>query len=396
MSITTETTSIADDLIARIEKWAPDIEAQADANEQAGRLNDVTLGILDEIGLMKAMDPAEYGGLDLTIYDVMRVYEALSYVDSAAGWVAMIPGVQGKGLLLLDESSRDNIAKDGYPFIAGQGAPGGRATVTDGGYRVSGHWSYGSAVLHCDTVTGVAVVVDDNGPVLDAQGNPDAILFWTPVANAKVETNWDVLGLRATGSVDYSISDVFVPNEYVARNPFTGALGGRGQAKLLGFTGWIMSVHSAVPLGAGRRLLDELAAFARAPRSRGPRLADDTRFAHAYGKAEAEYRSSRAFMYEALGEAQERMNRGEPATRRDLTNLRAASVRLHDVNAENATFALRESGGTGLRAGQLQRLYRDIMAMGQHIQASQQTWVEITRDYLAEAENLSWALNRLV
>lgn len=120
------------------------------------------------------------------------------------------------------------------------------------------------------------------------------------------------------------------------------------------------------------------------PSSRGVRLADDPRFTHGYGKAEAAYRGARAFMYEAVGEAQERMNRGEPATRRDLTNIRAASVLLHDINVENATFALRESGGTGLRAGRLQRLYRDIMAMGQHLQASQPTWGEVAKDYLGE------------
>jgi alkylation response protein AidB-like acyl-CoA dehydrogenase len=396
MTVTTETTSIADTLIGRITKWAPEIEAQAEENERTGRLNDTTLDVLGKIGALEAMVPAEYGGADLTIYDVLRVYESLSYVDSSTGWVAMIPGVQGKGLLLLDTPTRDKLSANGYPFVAGQGAPRGRASVVDGGYRVSGRWSYGSGLLHCDTATGVAVVVDDTGPVLDSHGNPDVIIFYTSVANATVNGNWDVLGMRATGSVDYTLTDVFVPAEHVARDPFTTTLGGDGQAKLLGFTGWVMSVHCAVPLGAGRRLLDELAAFARQPSSRGPRLADDPRFTHGYGKAEAAYRSARSLMYEAFGKAQERMNRGEPATRRDLTNMRTASVLIHDVNADNATFALRESGGAGLHTGLLQRLYRDIMAMGQHIQASQPTWGEITKDYLGEADNLRWALNRLV
>jgi len=396
MDVSTETTAIADDLIARIVKWAPELEAQAIQNERAGRLNDATIDLLTRIGVLDAVTPAEYGGADLTIYDSLRVYEALSHVDCSAAWVAMIPGVQGKGLLLLDTSVRSALAADGYPFIAGQGAPNGRATVQDGGYRVSGRWSYGSGIFHCDTVTGGAMIVDGDRPVLDAAGRPAALLFYTPVENATLEGNWDVVGMRATGSVDYELDDVFVPTEHTAQDPFTAPLGGIGQAKLLGFTGWVLSVHCAVPLGAGRRVLDELAAYARQPRRAGLRLADDARFAHAYGKAEAAYRSARSFMYESFGEVQHRLNHGERATRRELTNMRAASVLLHDVNVQNATFAMRESGGTGLRDGLLQRLYRDIMAMGQHIQVSQPTWGECAKDYLGDADSLQWALNQLV
>ncbi|UNB54514.1 acyl-CoA dehydrogenase family protein [Mycolicibacterium sp. YH-1] len=396
MDIKTETTSIADDMIAQITHAAEEIEAQADENERIGKLNETTLGVLKRIGLLDAMAPAEYGGADLTIYDVLRVFEALSYVDASTGWVAMIPGVQGKGLLLLDTETRGKLAVGGYPFVSGQGAPTGRAKVVDGGYLVSGRWSYGSGFHHCDIATGVALVVGDSGPILDENGLPDAVLFYTPSANATIEGNWGVLGMRATGSVDYSLADVFVPENQVARAPFATTLGGNGQAKLLGFTGWVMSVHCAAPLGVGRRLLDELALFARQPSSRGVRLADDPRFAYGYGKAEAAYRSAHAFMFAAFGNAQERMNRGEPATRRDLTDMRAASVLVHDVNVDNATFALRECGGTTLRNGLLQRLYRDIMAMGQHVQASQSTWAEVAKDYLGDADDMQWQLNKLV
>ncbi|OJX67051.1 MAG: hypothetical protein BGO95_09975 [Micrococcales bacterium 73-13] len=396
MDVTTPTSAIADELIARIDAAAPAIEAEADANEAAGRLNERTVELLRRIGVLEAMVPAEHGGPDLSVYDVLRVFDRLSYVDASAGWVAMIPGVQGKSLLLLDDDVRDRMSRTGYPFVAGQGAPNGRAIVTDGGYRVSGRWSYGSAILHCDTVVGLATVVDDTGPVLDAEGMPDLVMFYTPVANATIEGNWDVIGMRATGSVDYSISDVFVPEEMVARGAFTRTLSGRGQARLLGFTGWVMTVHCAVPTGAGRRLLDELGALARTPRGRGGRLADDPRFMAELGRAEAAYRGARALMYQAFGDAQERMNGGAPATRRDLTDMRTASVLMHDVNIANAALAMRESGGVGLRAGRLQRLYRDVVAMGQHLQAGHPTWAQVARDYVGEAEGMTWALNALV
>ena len=397
MTVVTPSTSTADELIARINDLAPAIEAESDENERIGRLNERTVELLRGAGLWEAMAPAEYGGADLCAYDVLRVFEALSYVDASVGWVSMIPGVQGKGLLFLDTETRDRLARDGYPFVAGQGSPNGKAVLTEGGYRVTGRWSYGSGILHAGLAVGLAIVVDGSGsPVLTAQGQPDFIMFYTPIENVTVEKNWDVIGMRATGSVDYSLSDVFVPEEMVGRDAFTVTLGGQGQAKLLGFTGWVMSVHCVVPTGAGRRLLDELVAYARKPRGNGTRLADDPRFMTALGKAEGAYRSARAYMYEAFAEAQERMDRGEFATRRDLTNMRAASVLMHDVNIANGELAMRESGGTGLRAGRLQRCYRDVVAMGQHLQASTWTWGQVAKEYIDEADGMVWALNTLI
>jgi len=69
---------------------------------------------------------------------------------------------------------------------------------------------------------------------------------------------------------------------------------------------------------------------------------------------------------------------------------------MHDVNIANAALAMRESGGVGLRAGRLQRLYRDVVAMGQHLQAGHPTWAQVARDYVGEAEGMTWALNALV
>jgi alkylation response protein AidB-like acyl-CoA dehydrogenase len=395
MSLLTEAGSVADTLIARIEDRAEEIEAQADDNERLGNLNDRTIELLNEIGVSDALVPAEYGGLDLTAYDALRVFDALSYVESSVGWAAMVPGVQGKGLLLLEKETRDKLAVGGYPVIAGQGAPAGRARVVDGGYRISGRWSYGSSMNQANLVMGMALVVDDDSLGLSFNGTPRAIIFYTPKTNVTVDGNWDVLGMRATGSVDYSTADTFVPAENVIENFMTAEAGGDGIAKYLSFTGWTLSVHCAVPLGVGRRLLDELGKFAREHRSRG-RLADDARFVCSYGKAQAAYRSARAFMYEAFTDAQGRMDRGEPATRRDYTNMHAATVLLHDVNVKNATFAFRESGGFGLHKGKFQRLYRDIMAMGQHIQASQHKWADISKDYLGEAGSMQWLVHSLV
>lgn len=118
-------TTIADELITRINNVASEIEVQAAENERLGCLSNRTLELLSEIGVRDALVPAEYGGLDLTLYDTVRVYEKRSQVDSSVGWVAIVPGVQGQALLMLDDAARDQLAVGSDPRVAGAGAPKG-------------------------------------------------------------------------------------------------------------------------------------------------------------------------------------------------------------------------------------------------------------------------------
>lgn len=391
----TLTKSDADVLIDKIRESSSDLREQVAANETLGKLSPVTVDTLVKIGVLTALTPAKYGGADLCPYDALRVFEELSYVDCSIGWVGMIPGVHGKNLLLLEPEARDKLATNGFPFIAGQGAPTGRAVEVDGGYRISGRWSYGSGLLHADMADGFAVLMENGQPANDENGQPILLLFFTSIENVTVGGNWDVLGLKATGSVDYFVEDIFVPAEHAVHFTFDLPLGD-GQDRLFGIVAWLLSFHCAAALGAGRRILHELGDHARKPGRGGQRLADNPRFAHRFAKAEAAYRGARAYLYDTMTGVQKRIDRGQATTRADLTNIRAACLLLHDVNVETATFALRESGGYGLRVGPLQHVYRDIMAMGQHILAGSSGWVECAKDFLGEADDMSWSLYQLV
>ena len=111
-----------------------------------------------------------------------------------------------------------------------------------------------------------------------------------PVGQATLIDNWDVLGLRATGSIDYTIDSVFVPDAYthfaVTEAPKRGgALYTHRHHRLRGD----LRIRAG-RCGLGRRLLDELAKKVHGGVGRAGTLAESESFHEQYARAEATYR----------------------------------------------------------------------------------------------------------
>ena len=109
--------------------------------------------------------------------------------------------------------------------------------------------------------------------------------------DVEIKDNWDVIGLRGTGSFDYAIHDVFVPEELTHlgedREPIYG-----GCQYTVGFTGFTAWGHTAFALGVGRHALDEIKQLARTKQNVFGRIGDGASFQQRYARAEAMYRSA--------------------------------------------------------------------------------------------------------
>ena len=103
------------------------------------------------------------------------------------------------------------------------GRMGGKAVKVEGGYRISGRWPFASGSPFATWLGGMSIVSDSGGsPVLDASGQPQRLLAIWPADQARLIDTWDGLGLRGTGSGDFEVADLFVPDDQV--NPgFYGA-----------------------------------------------------------------------------------------------------------------------------------------------------------------------------
>jgi hypothetical protein len=201
----------------------------------------------------------------------------------------------------------------------------------------------------------------------DDKGRPEIVLVHHPKHEIEVKGNWDVLGLRGTGSFDYATreGELFVPEDMcwmLEARPFRGGI--QYTAGIVALATW---GHTGWALGVGRRTLDELKALSLGRTDIFGRLADSASFRQAYAGAEAKFRAARAFAYEVWEDICASFARGEEASVAQIALARMAMRHLHDVVSEVATFAHRTARGASLRASLLQRCYRDIHSGTQHL-----------------------------
>ena len=144
-----------------------------------------------------------------------------------------------------------------------------------------------------------------------------------PVERATLVDNWDVLGLRATGSIDYTTDNVFVPEAYTHMATTDEPLRG-GNLYRIGIIGFAAICHSGWACGIGRRVLDELIAVVAEKAGRPGTLADSASFQEGLANAEATVRSARAFVFETWTDATATLARGDKLSVRQNTLIRLA------------------------------------------------------------------------
>jgi indole-3-acetate monooxygenase len=212
----------------------------------------------------------------------------------------------------------------------------------------------------------------DGKPVMDDHGGPIVIITYVPRSAIDLKDNWDVIGLRGTGSFDYSIAEeCFVPDDltYVYSKSTVERGGNHYSLGIVGFTAW---GHTSFALGVGRHALNELRAIAKGKAGPFGVLADSASFQEKYARAEAQYRAARAFVYSAWNDLDESLLNEEPPTNEQLALIKLAFRYSHEVMSDVCTFAYNYGGGIALRASPLQRCYRDMHAGLQHILLSDQ------------------------
>jgi alkylation response protein AidB-like acyl-CoA dehydrogenase len=368
-------------LLSSVNALEPLIRTHAEEAERNHHLSQPVVAALKKAGLFRMYIPKALGGLEVSPQTLYRVVEARARIDGSTGWCTFIGGVIGVfGAFLPDAVAGQIFGTDPEVVLGGALFPPGTATVCNGGYRVSGHWSYASGCHHCSWLVGGCMVLENGKRRLNGE-TPEMRVVYVPRSKATiVEDSWQVSGLAGTGSNDFILEEVFVPEDHThflgPRMPhgkrFQGPL--YTTYPLLSAFGFPMG---AVALGIAQGAIDAVMTLAQTkkPGGQSDTLRDRAVFHFQLADAVALVESARAWLYSSVEKAWDVAVSGRSATREERGHLTLAAANATRSAAAATDIAYTAAGGTAnyLRSP-LQRSLRDIHALTQHTQTSPQQW----------------------
>lgn len=365
------TERVGQSVVEAVAELLPVLRERAQEAEDARSVPAESIKALTEAGFFRLLQPARFGGIEA---DPVTFYQAVRMIASACGstgWVASVIGVHAWQLALFPAAAQVEVwGDDPATRMSSSYAPTGRAERAEGGYTLTGRWSFSSGCAH-------ATWVLLGGIVTDADENPvDFKTFLLPISDYQIDDVWDTVGLRGTGSNDIVVDGAFVPEHRslsfadVTKCVCPGQAVNRGPLYKVPF-GSVFSYTITTPIiGMATGAYDAHVAYQRDRVSSaylGQKPAEDpfaqVRVARAAAEIDAAWLALERDMAELMDRA--RAGRSIPMPlrlriRRDQVLGTERSVGAVDILFEN-------SGGRALRNGTaIQRFWRDVHAGRAH------------------------------
>jgi alkylation response protein AidB-like acyl-CoA dehydrogenase len=324
--------------------------------------------LMKDAGIFRALVAKRFGGDEMSPAAFMKMVEEISTADGSTGWVASF-GFAACYLSALPLTTLETMYSNGPDVIfAGGLYPPQEAVPVAGGLEVSGKWGWGSGSTAADLI-GVGISVAGEF----SQGLPLTAVI--PAERVRIVRNWEVIGLKGTGSHDMIVEKVVVPNEWTFVRGAASSL----DTPLFRYPSIALAaqVLAVVGLGVARAALDELIGLAggRASITGAPRLAERPYVQTEIAKAEAELRSARAFFYDTTEEVYATLLAGDDVTTEAKMLLRLGATHAARVGADVAQMVFRIAGTTGVFSSHpIANQLQDAIIVPQHAFLSDGTW----------------------
>ncbi|WP_118972538.1 acyl-CoA dehydrogenase family protein [Taibaiella koreensis] len=336
--------------------------------EEARSLPAPVLDLIYERRWFQLMVPRACGGLELSLPEAVRWFEALAWAEANTGWCVNLGAGANMFAGYFDAGTATAIFNDSRTCCAGSGAISGTALQTEGGYLLTGRWKYASGANHATHFTANAWLHDAAGTAITHEGEPLFRSFIVPAAQVLNHRNWNAIGLRATSSNDFEIRDIFVPDTHVFN---LQQASGFANGSLYRFPFAQLAVIDMACMLTGIALhfmaLYEELAEKKKPLHGEQLLRDNPVARSIYEPAGRSFLKARDAMYTALGEIWQLYEDNQQATPEALSTF--------DVAAKNAARSARDlinalyplCGMSILDPGtELNKVWRDAMTAAQH------------------------------
>ena len=329
-------------------------------------------------GFYRMVIPRALGGLGADPLTYLRVVETLAEGCGSVGWNIANNSIGQLVTLGLPQEGVEELYGDrGDTIIAGTAVPGGgQAVKVEGGYRVTGRWQFGSGCHEASWMLGSFQILEDGRPRVSPEGRP---LYWRGIfSRAEAEVvpgSWDVAGLRGTGSFDWTVSDVFLPERRSmvhAGIPLDNQWSRwPGVTYQLPAVCWVGPHHSAVITGIARAGINALIELAGGKQPRGRPvglLCESPQVQDAVGRADAILNAGRAYRTAMITELWNTVAAGRDTTLEQRARCRLASTYAGDTARDAMDLVYRHGGSTSFkRASRLAECWRDLHTVGQTV-----------------------------
>jgi indole-3-acetate monooxygenase len=384
----------AADCIARAKALIPLLQSAAARIDAANELPKDVLDAMHSAGMFRLLLPRAYGGYQLKPADYVQCVEAIAMGDASAAWCMN----QGSGCSMASAYMAPDVVREVWGgarnvLAWGQG-PGAKAYRALGGWQVTGTWSFASGSRHASWLGAMCPCFEPDGtPIGHPDGRPWERTMLFRREKARIDDVWQVMGLRGTGSDNYTIKDLFIDDAHslTRESPDerreTGTLY-RFQAMQLYSSGF-----SSVALGVSRAMLDAFIALAKGKTQAwsSDALRDNNAVQNIIGYSDAAWKAARAGLHKVLDDVWGEVEQSGQLTVPHRIAIRQATTYAIHTARDVAHHIFHEAGSTAIFNNQpFERRLRDVNSVSQQLQG-RRTHFETVGLYLLGGEpNLRW------
>ncbi|HEX9834997.1 MAG TPA: acyl-CoA dehydrogenase family protein [Mycobacterium sp.] len=364
------------------------VQVQAAESERARTLTPAIVDQMWATGLMTALNPVEAGGVEPSLREMIETWIEMAWQDGSFGWIgiANLPSSFAAAAYLPDDGFAEVFtAHQNRVTMGGQFFPNGQGSAVDGGFTLSGSWSFGSGTGHSEYVAAGFFPMDDGEMRWITEGVPEMRVAVVPREQITFTDGWYVQGLKGTGSYDYSVESLFVPEHRTFALFSRDPLRGTSPATRMGLMPVTAAGHASWALGVAKSMLDDVQELAATKfrMSDMASLASRPTFQKGLAHHVAAWRAARLLVLEAFTTAEAAVAAGEALTPALRADMRVAAVYATDIARQCAEWAHLVAGTSSIREGsRLERAFRDMYTGSQHAFISEKVAMDAAQIWL--------------